>query len=510
MLEYRHNSQDQDVESSSSDDTAELEKLVQSTFDISKVGGSGDVPFGDDPFPPTLVTAVSNDISYNTLPGEEVYNVVQMKVDTLSSKVVQKSEDIPKIHNSLSEVSDSPSDSGTVRESISWTSHPISQALMSDKEDFCKMRLLNGKPPNDEHALLSKDIALERRVRSDDEPVQNEQMGTLSRIKAEYVKRSSRKSLDLGSSDEVKSAFESSTQQTQRKSTMVEHNRIRSSTLPISSFIISRIIRRNTQSMGGRLPAKSTTEPLKCDSFSNLGVVLKDAANFEEPTHQVAEAYEMLSTLIDERKETCSKKPKWVTPSTMSITPGARSELKKKKTSMSMSRKFHPIRVSQTSFSPECENRDPYSEKITEISEKLEKFLRAEPWPVSSVANSRLRYHSGEHSVTRSVSTVAQRDDSTSDIFNSVLVDEISKKHSYLKPHQNSTRSKKRRAYSSPLWHEQDFANPFESEDNRPVTRYIRPFNKSNKRDTIRVPQMESKEDKGWFYPIFSIVSPYI
>jgi len=515
MLQNGHNSEEQSAISSSSEDMAEVEKRIHDTSDVSE-SGEADLPFDDDIFARALITAAHDDVTYDMFSRDEIDNVIEIKVDTRSSKVMQLSEDIPKIRISLSQVSNSSSENGTVRESISITSHPISHALLSDKEDICNMRLLNGKPPNDEPTLLSKDMDLERGERSDDELVWDDERGTLSRIKADHVRRKSRKSFDLRSSDDVKSVdpYEFSEKLKQRKSIRIDHTRSRSSSLPITRFssIKPTTLRRNSQSMVEGWRSKSTTEPVKSDSSSNRGIVLKDDANIEEPTDPRAEAYEMLSTRTDEGNERYSKQPKWAMPSRMSIARGGKSELKKTKIKLSISRKFDLIQATQTSFLPEGENKNPYAEKIAEISEKLAKFLPAEPWPAPSVANSRRRYRQGERSVTRSVSSIAPSEDlSTSDIFDAVLVNKISKKHSYLKPRKNCRRSRKRRAYRAPLWYEQHFTTPFESREKRPVTRYINPFDKYNKRDRIRVPQIdESEEDKSWFYPIFSIVSPYI
>jgi len=516
MLQNGDNSKDLSVKCSSSEDIAEVEKCVHDTSDVLDAGEAG-LPFNDDVFARAIITAAHDDVSYDMFSCDEVKNVVEIKVDSRCSKIMQNSENTEDIIRiSLSQVSNSSSENGTVRESISITSHPISQALLSDKEDICNMRLLNGKPPNDEHTLLSKDMDLERGERSDDEPMWDDERGTLSRIKAHYVRRKSRKSVDLGSSDEVKSVdpFESSEKLTQRKSIKINHTRSRSSSLPIARFssIKPRTSRRKTQDIVHGWRAKSITEPVNSDSSSNLGDVLKDDANIGEPRDQMADAYDMLSTRTDEGNERYSTQQKWVIPARMSIARRGKGELKKKKINTPTSRKFDLEQVTQTSFLPEGENKDPYAEKIAKISEKLAKFLPAEPWPAPSVANSRRRYHQGERSATRSVSSIAPSEDlSTSDIFNSVLVNKISNKHSYLKPRNISRTSRKRRVYRSPLWYEQHLSNPFESREQRPVTRYVDPFDKYNKRDTIRVPQIdESKEDKSWFYPIFSIVGPYI
>jgi len=515
MLQNGQNSKDLSVNGSSSEDIVEAEKRAHDTSDVSEAG-EADLPFDDNVFARALITAAHDDVSYDMFSCDEVENVVEIKVDTRSSKIMQLSEDIPKIRISLSQVSNSSSENETVRESISITSHPISQALLSDKEDICNMKLLTGKPPNDERALLSKETDVERGERWDDEPVWDDERGTLGRIKAHYVRRKTRKSFDLGSSDEVKSVdpCEFSEKLTQRKSIKIDHTRSRSSSLPITRFssIKPRSFRRKTQSNVQEWRAKSITEPVNSDSSSNLCDVLKDETNIEETRDQMAEEYEKLSTQTDEGNERYSTQPKWVMPSRMNIARGGKSERKKKKINMSISRKFDLVQVTQTSYLPEGENKNPYVEKIAEISEKLAKFLPAEPWPAPSVANSKRRYHQGERSATRSVSSIAPSEDlSTSDIFNSALVNKISNKHSYLKPRNISRRSRKRRVYRSPLWYEQHFSSPFESREQRPVTRYIHPYDRYNKRDTIRVPQIdESKEDKSWFYPILSIVSPYI
>jgi len=499
MLENRHNSEDHDLNSWSRDNISWVEGYVDESSDVSLAGEPGDLPPGSDLFPRVLVSAAHDDVSQNILSGEKVRTFGEIKVDTLTREILQESGYIPKIHSSCSEASDSPSQNGTVAESLSYTSHPISQALLSDREDLCKMRLLTGKPPDDEQSLLSIDMA---GVRLNDEPLRDDEMGTMSRTKAQHVRRKSRKSIDLGCSDELKSVddFESSTQQTQRKSILVEETRMRSSSLPNTDAF-----RRNTYRMVGNLPAKSITWPLKKDWSSNPDVLLQDEAKFEESLDQMAEAYEMLSTRTDEENGTCASQTKLVKSSTMSITLGGYSEQRKK---MVMS----IVKATQTSFLPEGEDKDPYAEKIAEISEKLEKFLPVEQRLASSGLNSRRRYHQSERSVTRLAPSIAQSEDlSTSDVFNYVLVNKISKKHSYLKPHKNSRTFQKRVAYRSPLWHKNHVATPIKTKENRPVTRYILPFDRYNKRGTIRFSQSDEYiEDKSWCNPIFNIFSPYI
>jgi len=392
---------------------------------------------------------------------------------------------------------------GCPKESFSLRSHPIPLNMLTDNEVLSQMRVLAGKPPEEMEVSISEDPASDPGAVTDDTCVRR--FRGVSWPTKELVRlKKTTKAFDTMSADDVKNTDKFflclETITTQRS------NECNSS--PIANF--HRKSRISPKNKGlSIMSAEQKTETILPDRSVSLGDV-RIGGNNEENQDPWEEGYEISSGIQKNGCRTLSTESKKLNlrPSTMSITRGG-DRAEKNKLTDSVLRKFDLLQVTDTEFLSPDENKktpkDEYAQSIAEISEQLVHFWPEKSWQETSGKQFGRRSHQGERSLTGSVSSAAPNMN-LANIFESVLVNEISKEHSYLKPSNRKGVHRNWRAYNLPKRYEKSPHQPFESRE----TRY------DHHEEALEPKRLLEKDyppkNNGWFSSIFSNVSlsPFI
>lgn len=513
MLQNHRNSKQDVVKSSCSHYEYAVQRSDYDVSDAYEAGELVDVTGRDDLVARALVADEHNDETYKMLHHAKIDHVAELTVDFMRRKVMQECENTPVIRTSLLGLSKPPSEEGTPQGSISMTSHPISLALFTDDKDISQMRVFAGKPSSDQKVALLRHMGTEQGEISDDELGWKYERARLGNHKVRDIKNKRRRSIDLGSSDGVRSTdtYVLSRPKLFNESTSSTRGRSYSSPTICNTSPKSILSRRNLEGPSEWLLTAGKESPRSNRSVILGNVLIRDQI-IEEPS---ANGWEILSAQQIQGCM-CSKQTNNLRPPTMSITRGGRKTVKK--TNMSKLSTFDIEQGKQRNFPPEDEikitSKDPYAQRISDISEKLSQFLPAKTWPTPSNIRSKRKYNWDERSVTKSVSSLATSDNlSTADIFDITLVNEISKDNSYLKP-PNKSESRRRRSSRLPWRDEEQFRTPFVSSGsryNRPVTNYIKRFDDYNTLEINLVPKIvKHHKEKRRFSPISCILGPYV
>jgi len=391
---------------------------------------------------------------------------------------------------------------------------PISLALLRNINEFPQMRIISGKPPEEIDLSVSGDLNLKPGQVTDRNRIWNLKQPTQKKWEHNHLRDNGTLSASPGNPDDLKINDEivPRVDRVESKQSLLEG----SLSLPklTSPTLKERI---STSSLVSSSKEQKRTPTL--DRYFNLENVLikgnlfgdlepEKTCTSESSLIKQNRGNAMLSTQSNSMKEGSSK---------ISVSRKANKATKTKITRPPLG-KFDMMQVTHIDVPPTNEFKrtpaDENAQSIADISEKMEHYIPEKPRFTPS-QHFRRKSRQGELSDTDSFSSVALSTNlSASDIFDSALVNEISTKHSYLKPRKNRRFSRKGKSYhSTPQYGSHSFY-PSASQEarsrvmaNSPLggRRYQHPF---EAKETKPFLEFEKPiEDKSWFSYVFGNIS---
>jgi len=370
-------------------------------------------------------------------------------------------------------------------------SHPIPLALLKDIDEFPQMRVISGEPPEDMELSAPGDLVSEPGKASDEDRVWNLNKAAQNSQEHNHMRKNG---TNPGNPDDLTTnAFVLCLENVERKKT--KRGSCSSSPIPTLTAHESRLYPSNIV----RLSKEQKSLTPFCDRSVNLGDVLIEGNSRENLETEKIFRSELCSTEDNEGCGIWSTQPNAMTGCSITCIKRDADKTEKKWLTKSILNKFDLMNVTQINvFPPDAAKRtqkDECERSIADISEKLEYYLPEEAWYTPSSEQFRRRSRQGERSSTKSVSSFAPSvNPSTADIFDAALVHEISKEHSYLKPHSNKGNYRNWISYHLPpqslyptVSAKARYVSPFEAKETKPLFGIEKP-----------------PEDKSWFSSIFS------
>lgn len=399
-----------------------------------------------------------------------------------------------------------PSTFSSYGQDTQLTSRPISLSILKNTKDFSRLRVLSGKPSEEMESSVPDNLVSERGKLTDKDRAWNLKKATLNNQKHTHLMENGLLSVRPSNSDDVKSNrklvlyLETVGHRGNQREQNVFGSKL---SLPTPNHPSRKS--RLSSSKIVRLSKERESLTLISDRSVQLGDIQIENITHEDEGEKTDES-EVWSTkqnegcgmgLIQPNAETEGSSRMCITRKT--------DKVRRKKLTKSVVRTFDLMQVTRTDVLPPNEYKttpaDDYARSITDISDQLEHNIPEKAWLASSSGHFGRKSRQGEESVPKSDSSIVPRvNPSTADIFGSVLVNEISKEHSYLKPCNNRGRSRNWKSYRLPQW-DGTRSLPFDSTEYR----YVHPFEaeETNRPPVIKKPP----ESKSWFSSIFSNIS---
>jgi len=381
-------------------------------------------------------------------------------------------------------------------------SHPIPLALLKDIEETPQMRVISGEPPEEMEMSAPGDLVSEPVKATEQDRVRNLKKATQNSQEHNHLRKNGSYSVSSGNPDDLKTnAFVLCLETVESKKTT--RGSCSSSPIPTPTLRKSRLNKSNIL----RLSKEQKSLTPICDRSVTLGDVQIEGNILENPKSAKIYRSEVCSTEDNEgcgiRSTQCNAMTGCSTCSITCIKRDA-DKTEEKLLTKSILNKFDLMHVTQVDVFPPNENKrtpkDECDQSIADISEKLEYYLPEKAWYTPSSEQFRRGSRQGERSSTKSLSSLSfapNINPSTVDIFNATLVNEISKEHSYLKPHSDMGNYRNWTSYHYP----RQSLHPIV----RTKARYVRPFEAMETKPLYLIEQ--PPEDKNWFSSIFKNIS---
>jgi len=486
MLGSEVNSEDLDVNSYSS--------VIVRTL-ISSVDGNSDISESEKAIDTTMC---------NVLAGHVVAEANDWRINGVNSNINRNGTlECKKSLKSFSK----PSNFSSWGRDTQLTARPIPLAIIKNNNDISRLRVLSGKPPQEMEPSVPDNLVSERRKVTDEDRDWNLKTAAMNNKKHTHLIENGLLSGRPSNSDDVKSnrtlvlCLETIVQKdNQREQNVIGSNLC----LPTPNYPSRKT--RLSSSKIVRLSKEHESLTFICDRSVQLGDIQIEDSTLEDAGGEKTDRSEVCSS---KQIEGCGMgliQPNAATEgSSMMCITRKIDKVKKKKLTKSVLRAFDLMQVTQTDVLPYNKHkRKPtydYARSITDISDKPYQNLAEKACLAPSSEHLRRKSRQGEDSVPKSDPSLVPRvNPSTADIFDSVLVNEISKEHSYLKPCNNMGRYRNWKSYQLPQW-DGRHTLPFDSTEDR----YVRPFEgmETNRPPVIKKPP----ENKSWFSSIFNNIS---
>jgi len=389
-----------------------------------------------------------------------------------------------------------------------YTSHPIPLGLWKDINEFPQMRIISGKSPWEMEVSASWDLISEPGKVTDEERIWNLKNPIQNDTEHAHLRENVTESQSTHNPDDVRTNSTAVHRTGESKKSFLGGSL--SSLIPTSPTHKLWVTASNISSLSKE--QKSVTP--SCDrSVNNCGnIQIEDNLQEDLQTEKIYRS-ELCSTEENKEGGMWSTQPNAMTGSSIGCIKRDADKKKKKKLTKSILMKFDLTNVTQIDVFPPEEfkrtPRDEYARRIADISEKLEHYIPEKAWCTPTSKQFAHRSRQGELSIPKSVSSFASSL-STADIFDSILVNKISTKHSYLKPSNNRALCRKEKSNHSLPPYARQSSYPFVSTEARfsglansdsGGPRYLNPFEAEETKRYIKFEK--PTEAKSWFSSVF-------